>query len=139
MYELFSVRSAIEGFAIRRAITRIKPEQSVDLQAFVEAMRVSAQSSDMISLVSFDLEFHRLICEWSGNYALIQAWNPLYSQIQRFVVQTHKHYFNNLIEIADTHQPIVDIFQGADADQAEAVIRQHIMLIWSRIDPLYKP
>lgn len=134
MYELFSIRSAIEAFAIRRTVQRIDSSQCAELQALVEAMHAAAQDDDMSALVNYDLEFHRLICKWSGNIALTQAWNPLYSQIQRFVAQTHKHYFSNLMEIADTHQPIVDVLVAKDIDRAEEVIKQHIMLIWSRID-----
>ncbi|HLV34448.1 MAG TPA: GntR family transcriptional regulator [Spirillospora sp.] len=134
MYELFSIRSAIEAFAIRRTVQRIDGSQCAELQALVEAMRAAAQNDDMSALVNYDLEFHRLICEWSGNIALTQAWNPLYSQIQRFVAQTHKHYFSDLMEIADTHQPIVDVLVAKDIDRAEEIIKQHIMLIWSRID-----
>lgn len=135
MYELFSIRSAIEGFAIRRAIARIETDQCNELQSLVEAMRSAALKDDMLLLVNYDLEFHRLICEWSISNALMQAWNPLYSQIQRFVAQTHKHYFNDLTEIADTHQPIVDVLRQKNTEDAEAVMKQHIMLIWSRINP----
>lgn len=138
MYELFSIRSAIEGFAIRRAAGRVDNTQCAELQTLVEAMRSSARENDMLALVKFDLEFHRLICEWSGSIALMLAWNPLYSQIQRFVAQTHKHYFDNLIEIADTHQPIVDVLSRGNADEAESTIQQHIMLIWSRINSNHK-
>jgi DNA-binding GntR family transcriptional regulator len=135
MYEIFAVRSAIEGFAIRHAIAQIDKEQLAELQALVEVMRTAARDDDMITLVNYDLEFHQLICEWSGIAALIQAWNPLYSQVQRFVVQTHQRFYEDLIEIAETHQPIVDVLKGKDVDKAEAMIKQHIMLIWSHIDP----
>jgi DNA-binding GntR family transcriptional regulator len=134
MYELFTIRSAIEGFAIRRTVARIDADRCTELQGLVQAMQTAAHADDMIALVSYDLEFHRLICEWSGSAALMQAWNPLYSQIQRFVAQTHKHYFNNLLEIANTHQPIVDVLNRMNPDEAEAIIQEHIMLIWSRIN-----
>lgn len=133
MYELFQVRSLIEGFAVRRAIAHLTPERLAELQALVAAMRAAGAADDLALLVRYDLEFHRRICVWSGSTGLVLAWDPLYSQIQRFVVQTHKPYFRDVLEIAETHQPIVDVLAAGDADAAEQVIREHIMLIWGRM------
>ena len=85
-------------------------------------------------MVENDMEFHRRICEWSHSSTLLRVWRPLYTQIQRFVAQTHQPYFPNLIEIAETHQPIVDALHSRDPEEAAETIREHIMLVCSRID-----
>jgi DNA-binding GntR family transcriptional regulator len=80
-----------------------------------------------------DLHFHRLICQWSGSYALLRAWDPLYSQIQRFVVHTHTHYFESIHEIADIHLPLIAALRSGDLERSQHEIDAHIMLIWSLI------
>jgi len=134
MHSLFSVRAMIEGFTIRYAASKIKSEQCDELQALIENMRRAARNGDMAALVEHDMTFHRCICEWSGNTTLLRAWTPLYSQIQRFVTQTHQRYFPHLEEIAEMHQPIVDTLLGGNGDDAADLIQKHIMLIWSRIE-----
>ena len=131
MYELFSIRSVIEGFAIGRTVTRITPEQCDQLEALVEQMRAAGRQDDMLGLTEHDLQFHRLICQWSGSATLQRAWDPLYGQIQRFVVRTHKNYFASLTDIADTHLPIIAALRAQDAEDVVRLIQEHVMLIWA--------
>lgn len=130
MYELFSIRSVIEGFAIRRTVERITPEQCDQLEQLIEAMRIAGQNDDMLTLTGHDLQFHRLLCQWSGSGTLQRSWDPLYSQTQRFVVRTHKDYFASLTDIADTHRPIVAALRSHDAANVTQLIQDHVMLIW---------
>ena len=131
MYELFSIRSVIEEFAIKRTVQVINEQQIAQEQELLELMREAGQRDDMVTLTEYDLRFHRNICQWSGSATLLRAWNPLYSQIQRFVVQTHKVYFQAATDIADSHTPIIEALKGRDPQQAASIIHEHIMLIWS--------
>lgn len=135
MYELFSIRSSVERFAIRRAIKNITATQCNQLDRLIAQMHQAASQDDMMLLVENDLAFHQQICEWSGNNTLLKVWTPLYSQIQRFVVQTHRQYFNDLVEIASTHYPIVESLRAEDPDEAAQIIDEHVMLIWGKINP----
>jgi len=130
MYELFSIRSVIEGFAIRRTVERITPEQCDQLDQLIELMRTAGRNDDMLTLTGHDLQFHRLICQWSGSGTLQRSWDPLYGQTQRFVVRTHKDYFASLTDIADTHVPIVAALRNHDAANVTRLIQEHVMLIW---------
>jgi DNA-binding GntR family transcriptional regulator len=131
MYELFSIRSLIEGFAIRHTVECISAEQCDQLAHLTGLMREEGRREDMLGLTVYDMEFHRLICKWSGNATLLRAWDPLYSQIQRFVVRTHRDYFGSVTAVAETHDPIVAALRNHDVEQVTPLIQEHIMLIWS--------
>jgi len=131
MHELFTIRSVVESAAIRRTARHITPEQCAELTEMVDLMRQSAGKSDLALLVDHDLQFHQRICEWSASKTLLRSWTPLYSQIQRFIAQTHPHYFSDLKEIADTHDAVVAVLRQNDPEKAAQVIQEHIMLIWS--------
>lgn len=135
LYELFYIRSVIEGFAITHAVRQITPEQCDELQALIGKMADAGASGDILTLAEYDMQFHRLICEWSGSKALLRAWLPLSSQIQRFVVQSHPWHYPNLIEVGTRHQPIIDALRNHDAENAPQLLKDHIMLIWSEIEP----
>lgn len=131
MYELFSVRSQIEGFAIYRTAQKITPAQCEALDELVQKMTKVGGQNEIIPLAEYDMQFHRSLVEWSGSAGLLRAWMPLSSQIQRFIVQSHPQQYPDFVEIGRRHQPIVDALRRHDGDAAAQVVQQHIMLIWS--------
>lgn len=135
MYALFSVRSVIEGFAARRTAVRFNSAYDSKLASLVEHMNAAGLAGDMFALTEADLQFHRQIMLWAENAALLRAWNPLYSQIQRFIVQNHADHFPELTQISETHQPVLDALRSKNPDDAAQAIQDHIMLIWSHTRP----
>jgi DNA-binding GntR family transcriptional regulator len=135
MYELFAIRSTIEGFAAKRTARTIKADQLSELETLIELMRTAANDNDMALLTEYDLLFHRDICEWSGSSGLMLTWEPLYSQVQRFVVQTNVNHFNSLHEIAESHLPVIEALRQGNEAEAVTAIQEHVMLIWSKMGP----
>lgn len=135
MYELSVVRTHIEMFAVRRVAQKITPEQCDTLAELIGKMQAAGSANDLLSLSEFDMEFHRSIVEWSDNRSLLQVWNPLSNQIQRFIVQSHPLYSPDYVEVATRHQPIVDALREHDTERAACAVYDHIMLIWPKIIP----
>jgi DNA-binding GntR family transcriptional regulator len=134
MYELFSIRSLIECFAVKRALPHMNPDRCNELDALIDRMRAAGETNDMLAFTEHDMLFHRLIIQWSGSYALLRAWDPLYSQIQRFVIHTHNRYFEGIREIADTHLPLVEALRSGDLARSQREVHDHVMLIWSMME-----
>lgn len=135
MYELFSIRTVIEGFAIQHTVKTITADQCRELDALVDKMAQAGREKNLITLAEHDMEFHRRIVEWSGSAGLLRVWSPLSSQSQRFIVQSHPEHYVDFVEIGTRHQPIVEALRRHDSDEALRLIQEHIMLIWSRITP----
>ncbi len=133
MYELFSVRSVIEGFAIRRTAQKITLDQCEYLQELIQKMEQAGKREDMIILAEYDMQFHRYIVECGGSAGLLRVWMPLSSQIQRFVVQSHPHHYADLVEIGTRHQSILTALRQHDIEGAAQAVQDHIMLIWPKI------
>jgi DNA-binding GntR family transcriptional regulator len=135
MYELFSVRTVIEGFAIQSTARTITDDQCAELESLIEKMIEAGRQDNIITLSRFDVEFHQRICEWAGSNSLFQAWIPLSSQIQRFVVQTHPENYPDFVDVAIRHKPIVDALRSHNAELAAHTIQEHIMRFWSGFNP----
>jgi DNA-binding GntR family transcriptional regulator len=135
MYELFSVRTVIEGFAIQRTARTITDDQCDELDSLVERMTEAGRQDNIVSLSGYDVQFHQRICEWAGSNSLLQAWMPLSSQIQRFVVQTHPERYPDFVDVAHRHQPIVDALRSHNAEQSARTVQEHIMRFWSGFNP----
>ena len=134
MYELFSVRSVIEGYAIRRAAQKITSEQCNYLEHLILEMAQAGQRGDMITLAEYDMRFHRTIVECGSSAGLLRVWITLSSQIQRFVVQSHPRHYSDLVEIGTRHQSIVSALRQHDSERAAQAVQDHIMLIWPKIN-----
>jgi DNA-binding GntR family transcriptional regulator len=135
MYELFSVRSVIEGFAVRRTAQKITMAQCEALEELIQKMAQAGSQKEIISLAEHDMQFHRRIVEWSGSAGLLRVWTPLSAQIQRFIVESHPLYYPDFVEVGTRHQPIVTALREHDGQGAAQALQKHIMLIWSRINP----
>jgi DNA-binding GntR family transcriptional regulator len=131
MYELFSVRSEIEGFAARRTAQKIIAAQYERLDELVQKMAQAGGQKEIITLAEYDMQFHRSIVEWSDSAGLLRVWIPLSSQIQRFIVQSHPQQYPDLVQVGTRHQPIVDALRRRDSEEAARALQEHIMLIWS--------
>jgi DNA-binding GntR family transcriptional regulator len=131
MYELFSIRSQIEGFAARRTAQKMTPDQFDELDNLVIKMAEAGRRNEIITLAECDMQFHQSIVEWADSAGLLRVWLPLSSQIQRFIVQSHPQEYPDLVEVGTRHQPIVDALRKRDSDSAAQALQNHIMLIWS--------
>ncbi len=132
VFDLFEIRNTIETLAIRHTARSISSSQTDELTALVQQMRVSAKAKDLIAVTTYDIHFHKYICEWSGNTALLRSWTPLFSQIQRFKIRYHRHFFPDLVEIANIHQPIVDALRSHDVELSVRLLGDHISLYKER-------
>ena len=135
MYEMYSIRSVIEGFAIRRTAQKITDEQCDQLEDFIQKMAEAGEQKEITILAEYDVQFHGAIVEWSGSDGLLRAWTPLASQFQRFIVDTHPQHYPDYVEVGTRHQPIVDALRQHDSDAAAHAVQNHIMLIWPKINP----
>ncbi len=135
MFELFSIRSMIEGFAIQRTAQKITPAQCNELDEIIQQMAAAGSRNEIFPLAELDMQLHRRIVEWSDSAGLLLAWTPLSSQIQRFIVQTHPLHYPDLVEVGTRHQPIVEALRNHDAAGAARAVQNNIMLIWSKITP----
>jgi DNA-binding GntR family transcriptional regulator len=131
MYEIFSIRGQIEGFAVRRTAQCITPAQLDELDELVRQMAAAGRRGEIITLAEYDMQFHYSIVEWADSVSLLRVWQPLSSQIQRFIVQSHPQEYPDLAEVGNRHQPIVDALRERDSERAAQALQKHIMLIWS--------
>jgi DNA-binding GntR family transcriptional regulator len=135
MYELFSIRSVIEGFASQRTAQKVTSAQCAELDDLIQKMAQAGSQNEIIPLAEYDMQFHRRLVEWSGSAGLLRVWMPLSSQIERFIVESHPLHYPDFVEVGMRHQPIVKALRRHDGEAAVSAVQEHIMLIWSRIHP----
>jgi DNA-binding GntR family transcriptional regulator len=119
--EIYTVRGALEEQA-----TRIVTQRGCDLavlQHEVDLMTAAAREGNVYGMIEHSVAFHRAIMEGAGNRLLLNIWQSL--QIETRTTITMLVDGLDLVEIAQSHQPIVDAIAGGDAEEAARLAREH--------------
>jgi DNA-binding GntR family transcriptional regulator len=120
--EIYAVRGGLEELATRLATPALAGNVSL-LQHEVDAMHRAASAGEVDDLVSHSYQFHRAIVEASGNLLLLSVWQGLHIETHTTITMMTQGL--DLMEIADSHQPIVDSIASGDIELACRVTREH--------------
>ncbi|MGI3167783.1 GntR family transcriptional regulator [Pseudooceanicola sp. C21-150M6] len=123
---LYELRIVLETAAIRRLAETNAEAALPALQAQVaELYRLADEGADMMAHVSADMQFHRLICEGSGNHRFLQVFDQIANETKLGLLVIGRLY-DDPHRMAETHEPIVEAIVARDADRAAGAIDFHI-------------
>ena len=125
MEELYSLRSAIEAFAVRILIKHIDEQKIKKLESIFQSMQQASKNEDLDKLISEDFRFHQTICELSDHRKLLEVWLTLENQLRVFLT-IEKQLFGNSAEFVKSHIPILEAIQQRKIRPAQKAIRDHL-------------
>ena len=125
MEELYSLRSAIEAFAIRTLIKHIDAEKIKKFETIFQSMQQASKNEDLDKLISEDFRFHQTICELSDHRKLLEVWLTLENQLRVFLT-IEKQLFGNSAQFVKSHIPILEAIQERKIRPAQKAIRDHL-------------
>jgi len=122
VHELFRVRAALEGLAVREVIASPRRESAAEtLRAAVE--RLSDEDEPAVRMEA-DLAFHLLLCQLSGNSMLVEAWQRLEGRM-RVAILNGAAWQAPMMARA-RHVPIVEAIERGDVEAAVRVVDEHM-------------
>jgi DNA-binding GntR family transcriptional regulator len=124
--ELYTLRSALETFALRTAMARGDADGVADLHQIVDAMRTAALRNDGVELARLDLRFHTSIIHMARHSLLERTWTPLMIGVQRCLHTRHRIY-DSLDQVVGTHPELLEAIDRGDAEEASRILHQHII------------
>ncbi len=125
MEELYSLRSAIEEFAVRILVKHIDEKKIKKLESIFQSMQQAAKEEDLDKLISQDFRFHQAICELSDHRKLLEVWLTLENQLRVFLT-IEKQLFGNSAQFVKSHNPILKAIQARKIRPAQKAIRDHL-------------
>ena len=81
--EIYAVREALEGLAVRLLAAEAQPEHLAPLRALVDRMRQALADGDLRRQFEIDVEFHTALCAATGNRRLHDLFSSLRPDLQR--------------------------------------------------------
>jgi len=122
-WELSTLRCGLEELGCRLAAQAMTPEGVARLRESQRRLEVVAKSDRRAALTEADFALHRLILELSGNRRLQDSYLLLERQI-RFLIAAVNVPFRPL-DIAQSHQEMIDALCRGDGEAAAAAGREH--------------
>lgn len=122
VHELFRVRAALEGLAVRELITSSRRDAAV--AALRTALEALAAEHDPVARMDADLAFHLELCRQAGNSMLVEAWQRLEGRMRVAVLNSAT--WQAPMMAPDRHAPIVDAIEQADAHEALRIVDEHM-------------
>jgi DNA-binding GntR family transcriptional regulator len=120
--ELFRVRSALEGLAVREVIASPRREAAAEtLRTAVERL---SDEEEPAARMEADLAFHLLLCQLSGNSMLVEAWQRLEGRMR--VAILNGAAWQAPMMARDRHVPIVEAIERGDVEAAVRVVDEHM-------------
>lgn len=120
--EIYLVRGALEESATRVA-TKVLNGDTSKLQNEIELMCEAARAQDLLALAEHSGRFHKTIMEASGNHLLLRIWLSLEIDTQTLIALNTSGL--DLMNVATSHQPIVDAMKAKDVELACKLAREH--------------
>ena len=121
--ELFQVRAALEGLAVREIIA--SPRRAAAVGALRAALeKLIDEGEDFAARIEADLAFHLQLCRLSGNSMLVDSWLHLEGRMR--VAILNGAAWQAPMMARDRHAPIVDAIERADVSAALQVVEEHM-------------
>lgn len=125
LYEVFEMRSVLEGLAVRLAVTRFNEDVLDELERLLERMERAGQSGSSDWVVRHQ-EFHGRIYALSGRPKLIRQISALHVVIEPYM-RIWFDYVDKPLSSREEHNALIAALRSGDAHHAEQVMKDHIL------------
>jgi DNA-binding GntR family transcriptional regulator len=124
LWEVATLRGALEGLVVRFAAEKFTAENADYLEGVITQMERAVQRGDYDRLIQLDIQFHNYIWSCTGHRLLQEALEEMKPQVRYFMYMTRP---GDEETYPQTHREVLDVLRAGDPDQAEAVIREHTL------------
>ena len=124
--EIYQLRFALEGFAVRLAARHASQDDLARLSELNEAMRRSIDEARYVDAMECDFTFHMTVAEIAGNRSIsdiLALYRPIITRSQRPPVREP----NRLHEAFVEHGAILRALSRRDGETAATAMRHHIV------------
>jgi len=123
-WELYTLRSALEGLGARLVAERLSPRTTEAICQAFAAIKEEAAKNDRAGLTDSDTALHKLIIRLSDNKRLERQYAVIEQQIRRYIASSNALILDPEGIVAQ-HQPIVEAILAGRPAAAEREAKQH--------------
>ena len=126
LYELYSLRAIIEGYAARHLPEGFTDAERVRLGAILDDMQDAADRGDWLAVAQHDTQWHRIIMVAARQPVLLAAWENANGPLQMTFSRTAGTFYDAK-HIKPRHQAVIDAIENERSMVTEDIIRTHYL------------
>ena len=123
------IRLAVELEVVCRASALWERSHAETLERNLEQQRQAVDAGELESFHALDYQFHRLVCELSGNLMAFKTIADMKQQVDRLCVLSLGRQ-NELTILLEDHVELAGALEDRSETKAKAIVRRHL----SRLD-----
>ncbi|NPC58247.1 GntR family transcriptional regulator [Caenimonas soli] len=123
-WELYTLRSSLEGLAARLVTERMTPAKAAELSGALQRIQDAAERDDRGAVDKRDAELHSLIVKLADHRRLQQQYTIIEQQTRRYIACSNALTVD-CAAILKQHEPIVQALISGDPDAAEREAQRH--------------
>ena len=123
--DVLQVRASLEALAAKLACKHMDERSFLKLQLIITEYEYAAKEDDIEVMIQKDIEFHDTIALASQNDKLIQLYNNMREQVQRYRIAYLKNTEQSNSVIAE-HNEILKALKNREEEVASNLATQHI-------------
>jgi DNA-binding GntR family transcriptional regulator len=124
LWEVATLRAALEGLVMRLAIPNVTAEDLDYLEGIAVQMDLALARGDYERLIRLDIQFHSYVWSRTGHRLLQETLEELKPQVRYFMYVTRP---GDEETYPETHREVIAVLREGDVAEAEAVIREHTL------------
>ena len=129
------IRESLELGSVRWAVRNFTPELSEALEDLLEQQLKCVKQEDWQQLWRLDEQFHKTIAEFKHTSQVWKITKNAKAHMDR-VVRLAYPWIEQLSMITDHHQRLVKLMRQGDVAGVEALMREHLGMIYTFLDPM---
>jgi len=123
--DMYIIRGLLEAHAIEKVIENKNEKILKCLRENVEDIEKDVENKQLMELVRKDIEFHRNICNFSGNKKLIDIWEGFQTQIE-VLINLESSFYERFQLLPVEHKELLSLIVEGKTKQAQEKIKAHI-------------
>ena len=127
LWELYTLRGALEALGARLAAGRITGDGREQLRAAFDALVAAASADDQSESNRCDHELHLLIIRLSGNERLVQHYARVANQVRAYISLANRAVDSQ--EICESHRELVESICAGDAERAGRLAEANVTFL----------
>ncbi len=129
--EIYSIRTALESFAIRRVVERLTPDRADQLRTLIERLREAATADDLEGFAQADAALHEYLIDAADHLLLKQLFSGLQTRMLQYMTEASRS--RPLPDIARDHEELIEAVLSGDPEQAETAMKGHVSASAARL------
>jgi DNA-binding GntR family transcriptional regulator len=135
--EIFPIRANLEGLAARMAISNLEAKDFKRAEVILDKMAEAAKKKDLKLYIKQHYQYHQIYINATKNNTLIEMLENLRHQAIWFLFSSPYDQENYQYSVG-AHRKLLDLFIKRDAEGAETLAREHIMVSYDKFLPFWR-